>query len=127
MTGRVFNDYDFGGFLVYNGIPTFIDGRSELFGDAFMKAYLEAAGRSTPESLRALLDSYQIEWTLLKPSREGVSVLDKLPEWRRVYSDEFAVAHVRHLPSAAAPDQPAPPHRSVRVMRRIEARLSSPP
>ena len=57
-----------------------------------MKAYLEAAGRSTPKSLRALLDGYQIEWTLLEAEWESVSVLDKLPEWRRVYSDEFAVA-----------------------------------
>jgi hypothetical protein len=36
LQGPVFNDYDFGGFLIHAGIPTFIDGRGELFGGDFI-------------------------------------------------------------------------------------------
>jgi len=32
---RVFNDYDFGGYLIANGVATFIDGRTELYGKKF--------------------------------------------------------------------------------------------
>src|SRR6266478_5371222 len=32
---RVFNDYDFGGYLIANGVATFIDGRTELYGEKF--------------------------------------------------------------------------------------------
>src|ERR1019366_3869605 len=40
--GRVFNDYNFGGYLIYSGIPTFIDGRTELYGADFMLRYFRA-------------------------------------------------------------------------------------
>ena len=33
---RVFNDYDFGGYLIANDVPTFIDGRTELYGEKFV-------------------------------------------------------------------------------------------
>ena len=36
---RVFNDYDLGGYLIYAGMPTFIDGRSELYGRDFLLRY----------------------------------------------------------------------------------------
>ena len=32
---RVFNDYDFGGYLISNGVAPFIDGRTELYGEKF--------------------------------------------------------------------------------------------
>jgi hypothetical protein len=38
LTGPVFNDYSFGGFLIFKGIKPFIDGRAELyFGEMFEK------------------------------------------------------------------------------------------
>jgi hypothetical protein len=33
---RVFNEYDFGGYLIASGVATFIDGRAELFGEKFI-------------------------------------------------------------------------------------------
>ena len=42
LTGPVFNNEGFGGYLIFSGIPTFIDGRIELYGDAFLARYLEA-------------------------------------------------------------------------------------
>ena len=43
LKGNVFNHYGFGGFLISAGIPTFIDGRGELFGGEFIKDYVDAA------------------------------------------------------------------------------------
>ena len=37
--GPVLNDYSFGGYLIFAGIPTFIDGRGELFGGQFIERY----------------------------------------------------------------------------------------
>ncbi len=39
---RVFNSYGYGGYLIHAGIPTFIDGRAELFGGAFLRRYADA-------------------------------------------------------------------------------------
>src|SRR5205085_1874412 len=44
ISGRVFNAFDFGGYLIFLGIPTFIDGRTELYGDAFLQRYFAATG-----------------------------------------------------------------------------------
>jgi fluoride ion exporter CrcB/FEX len=91
----ILNDYHFGGYLDFVGIPPFIDGRAELYGRAFVLRHDDALLlRNLPDFLR-LLDEYQIGATLLAPGRPAIALLDRLPEWQRVYADDVAVAHVR--------------------------------
>jgi hypothetical protein len=45
--------------------------------------------------LPQLLAQYGITWTLLRPSRPAVALLDHLPGWRRLYADDIAVVHLR--------------------------------
>jgi hypothetical protein len=94
VAGPVFNSEGFGGYLSFAGIPTFIDGRAELFGDAFLDRYLAAEKGGEP-ALTSLLESYRITWTLLAPQQGAVARLDALPGWRRVYTDGHAVVHRR--------------------------------
>jgi hypothetical protein len=94
LDGPVFNSEVFGGYLTFRGIPTFIDGRAELYGNAFLGRYL-AAERGDEPALTALLTRYGITWTLLAPQQGAVSRLDVLPGWRRVYTDADAVIHMR--------------------------------
>jgi len=95
LTGSVLNEYSFGGYLIYAGIPPFIDGRADMYGDAFMKEYFEALNLTTSDGLQKLLQKYRIEWTLLPPGSAAVALLDHLPEWRRLYADKVAVVHVK--------------------------------
>jgi hypothetical protein len=99
LTGPVFNSEALGGYLVFRGVRTFIDGRIEMYGDPFLARYL-AASRGDEHALREVLDQYQIAWTLLMPNEGAVAVLDRLPGWRRAYADKYAVIHVR---TAVAP------------------------
>ena len=97
LNGHVLNSHGFGGYLIFVGVPTFIDGRIDLFGDAFSERFVTAysgIGTALPE----LLDQYKVAWTLLEPSSPAVSLLDHLPGWERVYSDDFAVVHRRKTP-----------------------------
>jgi len=94
LDGPVFNAEGFGGYLTFRGIPSFIDGRAELYGNAFLDQYLAAEGGGE-QALATLLDAYGITWTLLAPQQPAVSRLDTLPGWRRVYADAIAVIHVR--------------------------------
>ena len=93
--GPVLNQYDFGGYLVYEGIPTFIDGRTELYGGAFFDRYYKAVTLADPGEFDRLLDTYKIKATLLSPDTPANAWLDRLPGWRRLYADEVAVVHVR--------------------------------
>jgi hypothetical protein len=98
VTGPVLNDYGFGGYLIFAGIPPFIDGRAELYGDEFIKRYVQAMLLETDE-LPNLLEQYGIAWTLIEPQRPAVLLLDHLPGWRRLYADDVAVVHVRTNPA----------------------------
>ena len=93
--GPVLNDYSFGGYLIFAGIPTFIDGRGELYGGPFINRYNRALALIDLEDLLKLLDEYRIGATLLAPSTPAVALLDRLPQWQRVYSDDVAVVHKR--------------------------------
>jgi hypothetical protein len=99
--GPILNDYRFGGYLDFVGIPPFIDGRGELYGAAFTMRHDRALRlQNLPDFLR-LLDEYRIETTLLAPTTPAVALLDRLPDWKRVYADEIAVVHRRHTKPGA--------------------------
>ena len=93
--GAVFNDYSFGGYLIFAGIPTFIDGRSELYGGPFIDRYNRGVSLADLRDLLVLLDQYKFDATLLEPNTPAVALLDRLPDWQRVYSDDVAVVHRR--------------------------------
>ena len=100
--GRVLNGYNFGGYLIYRNIPVFVDGRSEMYGDAFMEKLLDALALKEHSNVAALLDNYRIGWTLLEPNTPAIALLDHMPGWRRVYADEIAVVHVHDSSNVAA-------------------------
>jgi hypothetical protein len=93
--GPILNDYAFGGYLIFAGIPTFIDGRSELYGGAFIERYNRDIALADLDDFLKLLDQYKIGATLLEPNTPAVALLDRLPDWKRVYGDDVAVVHKR--------------------------------
>jgi hypothetical protein len=92
---RVFNDYDFGGYLIANGVAPFIDGRTELYGEKFFVDHNAASGLMEPENLFRLLDQYRIEATLMRTQSAATKLLDHMDGWQKVYSDDIATIHVR--------------------------------
>ena len=95
ISGRVLNAYDFGGYLIFSGIPTFIDGRTELFGDAFLQKYFEIVGSVDPRGAFRLLDEYGIDWVILKPAMPLAKALQSSEIWSNVYSDDISTIFVR--------------------------------
>ncbi len=104
--GPILNAYHFGGYLIYRGVPVFIDGRADMYGDALMKRYIDAVQLRDTQDLPRLLEDYRIGWTLLSPGTPALALLDRLPGWRRVYADATAVAHIRESSNAARQELP---------------------
>jgi hypothetical protein len=102
---RVFNAYDFGGYLIASGVPTFIDGRTELFGEKFFLDHNAASTLSEPDTLFRLLDDDRIEATLLRTQSPAARLLDHVDGWQKVYSDDIATIHLRKA-GAAHTQQP---------------------
>jgi hypothetical protein len=92
---RVFNDYDFGGYLIASGVAPFIDGRTELYGEKFFVDHNAASGLMEPDNLFRLLEEYKIEGTLMRTQSAATKLLDHIDGWQKVYADDVATIHVR--------------------------------
>jgi hypothetical protein len=95
---RVFNDYGFGGYMIWDDMRPFIDGRSELYGEKFGVDVLHAASLKNPEILFQLLSTYRIDAVLLMRDTAAGRLLDRLDGWTKVFSNDLAVVFVRAKP-----------------------------
>jgi hypothetical protein len=101
----VLNEYSMGGPLILAGVRPFIDGRADMYGDAFFSDYLKITDGDWPTFKRAV-GKYRIRWTMLQNDNRLVPKLDASPDWKRVYSDKVGVIHVRRS-APALPDDGA--------------------
>jgi hypothetical protein len=92
---RILNDLPFGGYLIWRQIPVFVDGRAELYGEAFEMAYYRALQLKEVDKFLDMLEAYHIDAVLLTTSTPASGLLDHIAGWQRVYSDGNAVLHVR--------------------------------
>lgn len=94
VTGNVLNHYNFGGPLVFNDIPTFVDGRTDqLFIDSFGKEMQD--GREDQAIFARTLAKYDIRWTIFPPEDPRLKMLQAMPGWKQVFADKFAVVYQR--------------------------------
>jgi hypothetical protein len=104
----VMNGYTFGGPMILAGIKPYIDGRAEIYGDAFFADYTKIIDGDFARFDRAVR-RYGIQWTIL-PHSDGklIRELDSSPDWQRFASTKAGVVHVRavnlvHLQAPAKP------------------------
>jgi hypothetical protein len=90
---RIFNHYTWGGYLIWRGIPVFVDGRADVYGNEFLERYFQAC--KDPRVLDALLDEYKIDLILIPPYGPNVISLSQSPSWKEVFHDGFSVLYAR--------------------------------
>jgi hypothetical protein len=95
ISGPVLNDFDFGGYLIFRGIKTFIDGRTLPFGKQFAVDYFEAIQVQNLAKLDQMADAYKVTWTLSRTGSAMAYHFDHSTRWHRAYADDLAVVHVR--------------------------------
>ncbi len=95
ITGNVFNNYNFGGYLIFRGIPTFVDGRQPPYTDEFLQEYFDTVSVADSKGAFQLLDRYKVAWVLLLPQERLAKALAENNQWNNVYSDKDAVVFVR--------------------------------
>ena len=92
---RPFNQYAWGGYL---GLrvpedPIFIDGRSDIYGDAPIREFADAVQlRTDPQ---AVFDRYEIDYVLYGVDEALAGWLEEHSAWVLVYSDELSGVWVR--------------------------------
>ena len=89
------NDYSFGGPLIQAGIRPYIDGRQDMYGDAFVIDYQRILNGDRSAFDRAVA-RYALRYTMLAPRYPKlIERLDSDPAWQRVYTDRNAIIHRR--------------------------------
>jgi hypothetical protein len=110
ITSRLFNTYEDGGYLIWRGLPVFIDGRS--LSDTVFEDYRMIMGTPPGDRRRGrTLAKYQIGAIAINAFEYNSGVLYPLAlalaqpgeaEWKLVYDDPAAMVFLREVP----PDLP---------------------
>jgi hypothetical protein len=89
VEGRVFATYRWGDYLVWAGIPVFIDGRTDLYtGTGVFGEYLGIQNLTmVPDPV---FRDYGIDWVLWPPGTTLAVYLSRDPAWRLVYVSDQA-------------------------------------
>ena len=90
---RGFNSYNWGGYLIWEGIPVFVDGRADVYGDEFLHYYrrtFDLSGR-----WQEPLDDFAVEYVLVERFNPLVTLLRSSQAWRDVYQDDVAAIFIR--------------------------------
>jgi hypothetical protein len=85
---RGFNSYGWGGYLIWRGIPVFVDGRADVYGDEFLFHYLNAF--DVTDKWREPLDDYDVSYVLIDPADHLGLLLTEADGWDEVYEDDVA-------------------------------------
>jgi len=88
---RAFNSYALGGYLIFKGVPVFIDGRADMYGDDFTAQYLKIARSTDPAVVGAALKKWNIGWVILEPDTAMIKAMEKMPGWKKTHADKAAV------------------------------------
>lgn len=95
LSGNVMNSYDFGGSLIFHGIKTYIDGRTDqLFLDGFTINTIKMGTSAGKPIIEAEITKHAIRWALLAADDERIPHFRELTGWRQAYADDHAVIFV---------------------------------
>ena len=96
LTGRLYNHYDFGGYLIDSEVKTFFDGRTDqLFMGDFIPTLVAALEKKDTGDFSALLARYQVSWALVPTDSVEAKRFRAMPDWRLVHDDAIAAVFAR--------------------------------
>jgi hypothetical protein len=96
LPSRGFDSYNWGGFLIWNWYgrrSVFVDGRPDMYGNAFVDQYIQAYRGG--DSWAGLLDANRLCYVLVEPSSGIAQALNTAHGWRTAYQDSVSVLYLR--------------------------------
>lgn len=106
IKANIFNDFNSGAYLIgrtYPNIKVFMDGRTELYGGAFFKKYVEIWEKGNNVIFEEMVKNYNLTGVFLNSTREEIPkdllrYLDKSEDWTPVYFNYDGVFFLKNIP-----------------------------
>jgi hypothetical protein len=90
LTGNIYNPLNFGGYLIFRGVKTFIDGRTDqLFLENFMNSLFQLV-YGKPTEFVPFLQRYDVALAVVIPHSIEAQELERSADWQRVYGDSVS-------------------------------------
>jgi hypothetical protein len=93
--GNLFNKYCWGGYLIWRGRKVFIDGRLDVYGEEFMREYIQV--EKGKKNWKKILEKYKIKVILWPRGGFLPTLLKESSEWQIIYEDEIAIIFQKNL------------------------------
>lgn len=87
--GRVFNEFDWGGFLLLKLWPTqqiFMDGHIHIFGEELIREYETVL--TVSNGWENILEKYNVEWVIVRANTPLINALLSTGKWEIAYQDQ---------------------------------------
>ncbi len=94
--GPLFNSYNWGGYLAWTlhpAYPVYVDGRTDLYGDKFLREYLRIA--MGQDEWRDVFARERIRLVVIETESPLAAELRYAPNWKQAYADPLASVFVR--------------------------------
>ncbi|MGO4711309.1 hypothetical protein [Bradyrhizobium sp. 2TAF24] len=95
---RVFNDYGFGGYMIWVGMKPLIDGRAELYGERFALDHWNALLLKDPDAFFRIVETYDLDAAVFYAGTPLGLLMEHVEGWKKVFSNDLAVVYVRTGP-----------------------------
>jgi hypothetical protein len=94
--GPIFNSYNIGGYLMYQlwpDYPVFVDGRTDLYDDDFLRTYLQTV--NALPGWQTHLDQYSIKMIVTEKHIPLAFTLQNEPDWDKIFEDDQTLIFVQ--------------------------------
>ena len=88
---RLFNMYNYGGELIYNDIPVFIDGRADLYSKYNLKDFLDISNLNN--DYKELINKYDFDYLLIDKSFNLYNYLEDNEEYVSIYENSKLILY----------------------------------
>ncbi len=98
-TMKIYNDYNYGSYLLYRGIPVFIDSRADLYSPEFNEGctifedYMNISNIST--EYETMFEKYGITHVIMYKNSKLNMLISKEENYKELYKDDYFVFYER--------------------------------
>jgi hypothetical protein len=88
-----YNSYNWGGYLIWRGLPVYVDGRADVYGDDFLHYYRRTFDLTS--HWQQPLDEYDVAYVLIEQHSPLSNLLAASEQWQLAYDDALASVFIR--------------------------------